>query len=168
MRLMILGAGGYGRTVADAAEQTGKYDEVCFLDDVGTDAVGTCGEFQRFIDQDTAFYPAFGNNALRLEWLRKLQDSGCIIATIIHPAAYVSPQAKVFAGTVILPGAIVNTGTVVREGCIVNCGAIVDHDCVLSEGVHVCLGAIVKAENCIPSCQKIEAGEIIANRAYPL
>ena len=168
MKLMILGAGGYGRTVEDAAAQTKAYDDICFLDDASTDAVGTCGEFHRFINQDTAFYPAFGNNALRLEWLRKLQESGCIIATIIHPTAYVSPRAKVCLGTVILPGAIVNTGTLVREGCIINCGAIVDHDCVLGEGVHVCLGAIVKAENGIPPCQKIEAGQIVGNREYPL
>ena len=68
----------------------------------------------------------------------------------------------------VMPGAIVNTGVTVKRGCIVNCGAIVDHGCVLEEDVHVCLGAIVKAENRIPRCMKIEAGEIIANRTYPV
>ena len=29
----ILGAGGYGRTVADVAAQTGEYNEILFLDD---------------------------------------------------------------------------------------------------------------------------------------
>ena len=33
MRLVILGMGGYGRTIADVALQTGKYDEIIFLDD---------------------------------------------------------------------------------------------------------------------------------------
>ena len=33
MRLIILGAGGYGRTVADTAAQTGAYNEILFLDD---------------------------------------------------------------------------------------------------------------------------------------
>ena len=64
--------------------------------------------------------------------------------------------------------AIVNTGCEVKAGCIINCGAIVDHGCILEEGVHVCLGAIVKAENRIPRCMKIEAGEIVANRIYPV
>ena len=53
-------------------------------------------------------------------------------------------------------------------GNIINCGAIVDHGCVLEEGAHVCLGAIVKAENRVPRCMKIEAGEIVANRTYPV
>lgn len=40
--------------------------------------------------------------------------------------------------------------------------------CVIEEGVHICLGAIVKAENRISKCMKIEAGTVIENRTYPL
>ena len=44
MHLIILGAGGYGRTVADVAGQTGQFDEIAFLDDnsAAPDVVGTC------------------------------------------------------------------------------------------------------------------------------
>ena len=168
MRLVILGAGGYGRNIADLAEQSGRYDAICFLDDGDTNAAGKCAEFQRFFDENTEFYAAFGNNALRMDWLNKFNDCGCAVATIVHPAAYVSPKATVGRGVAILPGAIVNTGTVIGDGCIINCGCIVDHDCVISEGVHVSPGAIVKAENRIPALEKIEAGQVIANRTYPL
>ena len=170
MRLIILGAGGYGRTVADVAEQTGQFDENSFLDDnsAALDVIGKCAEYERFRDGQTAFYPAFGNNEGRLKWLYRLQEADCTIPTIIHPAAYVSPTAQIEPGAVILPHAIINTNCVVKAGCIVNCGAIVDHGCVLEEGVHICLGAIVKAENRIPRCMKIEAGEVVQNRAYPL
>lgn len=115
-----------------------------------------------------SFYPAFGNNESRLAWLHRLYEAGCAILTIIHPTAYVSPTTQVEPGAVILPHAVVNTNCVVKAGCIVNCGAIVDHGCVLEEGVHICLGAIIKAENRIPRCMKIEAGEVVQNRAYPL
>ena len=167
MRLVILGAGGYGRTVADVAEQLGSYDEVCFLDDSSTDAIGLCAEYERFVDKNTEFYPAFGNNTLRVEWLRKLISNGCAVATIIHPKTYVSPKATVRSGAVILPGAVVNTNTCIGVGCIINCCAIVDHDCVLNDGVHICLGAIVKAENCVPAFEKVEAGQVVDNRTYP-
>ena len=166
MRLVILGAGGYGRNIADLAEQSGRYDGICFLDDNAPGTAGKCEEFQSFNGEDTEFYAAFGDNALRMEWLKKFEDCGCNIATIVHPTAYVSPRATLGCGIAILPRAIVNTGTVVGNGCIVNCGCIVDHDCVLGEGVHVCLGAIVKAENRIPALEKIEAGVVIANRTY--
>lgn len=169
-RLIILGAGGYGRTVADVAAQTGQFGEISFLDDNSTvsDAIGKCAEFERFRDGQTAFYPAFGNNEGRLKWLYRLREAGCDILTIIHPTAYVSPTTQVEPGAVIFPYAVVNTNCVVKAGCIVNCGAIVDHGCILEEGVHICLGAIVKAENRIPRCMKIEAGEVVQNRTYPL
>ena len=170
MRLIILGAGGYGRTVADVAAQTGEYSKILFLDDNSAvpDVAGTCAEFERFRDGQTAFYPAFGNNEGRLKWLYRLREAGYVIPTIIHPTAYVSSTAQIGPGAVILPHAVVNTGCVVKAGCIVNCGAIVDHGCVLEEGVHICLGAIVKAENRIPRCMKIEAGEVVQNCTYPL
>jgi len=169
-RLIILGAGGYGRTVADVAAQTGVYETIYFLDDnsQAEDVLGKCADFTGYADENTLFYPAFGNNEGRLSWLKRLSDSGCKAATIIHPTAYVSPTVHMAEGNVILPHAVINTGCEVKTGCIVNCGAIVDHGCVLEEGVHVCLGAIVKAENRIPKCMKIEAGEIIANRTYPV
>ena len=94
--------------------------------------------------------------------------SGCAVPTIIHFTAYVSPTAQIESDVVNLPHAIVNTNCTVKTGYIVNCGAIVDHGCVLEECVHVCLGAIVKADNRIPKCMKIEAGEVVQNCAYPL
>ena len=170
MRLIILGAGGYGRTVADVAAQTGEYDEIRFLDDnsQAEDVLGKCADFAAYADDHTVFYPAFGNNEGRVAWLNRLAEAGCSAAMIIHSSAYVSPAARIERGNVVLPKAVINTGCVVKAGCIINCGAIVDHGCVLEEGVHVCLGAIVKAENRIPQCMKIEAGEIISNRTYPV
>ena len=168
MRLVIIGAGGYGQTVADVARQSGKYEEILFLDDNSPLAVGKCADFERFADGQTEMIPAFGNNEGRLSWLDKLEAAGIPAATLIHATAYVSPEATVEAGNVILPKAAVNTGCTVRRGCIVNLGALIDHGCMIEEGVHVCLGAIVKAENRIPRCMKIEAGQIVDNRTYPL
>lgn len=164
MKLIILGAGGYGQTVADVAEQLGY--EVSFLDDNSDKAMDTCANFAQYISEDICFYPAFGNNDVRVAWLEKLTEAGCNIPAIIHPTAYVGLKAKVLPGTTILPGAIVNTGCIIKSGCIINCGAVVDHGCTLEEGVHICLGVIVKADNRLPRCVKVEAGTVISNREY--
>ena len=156
-RLIILGAGGYGRTVADVAHQLG-YSTIV-LDDA--EPRHPLISFQSLIDSSTSFIPAFGNNAFRLEWINRIEESGGQLATLIHPTAYVSPTASIALGTVILPHAIINTDVVVGKGCIINLGAIVDHGCVLEEGVHIAPGAIVKGENRIAKCSKIEAGEVV-------
>lgn len=163
-QLVILGSGGYGHTVADVAEQLGY--NILFLDD--SLPGHELSSFSSYIDDQTEFIPAFGNNAFRLCWCERITQAGGQLATLIHPTAYVSPKATINPGTVILPHAIVNTDVVIDRGCIINLGAIVDHGCILEEGVHVCLGTIVKGENRIEKCSKIEAGEVVERGQYSL
>ena len=163
-RLVILGSGGYGRTVADVAHQL-NYSTI-ILDDA--DPAHPLSSFQSYINPTTSFIPAFGNNAFRMEWINRIEENGGQLATLIHPTAYISPTATINPGTVILPHAIVNTDVVINRGCIINLGAIVDHGCILEEGVHICLGAIVKGENRIERLSKIEAGEVVERGQYPL
>ena len=59
MRLIILGAGGYGKTVADIARQSGKYEQIYFLDDGQETSdliLGTCSEYMKFADGNTEMY----------------------------------------------------------------------------------------------------------------
>ena len=156
-KLVILGAGGYGRTVYDLAEQRGY--TITVLDD--SDKEHPLDSFTFYISDNTEFIPAFGNNEFRLQWMKRIEEAGGTLATLIHPTAYVSPKAHVSDGCVILPGAIINTGSQIGKGCIINLGAVVDHDVIVEDGVHLCVRCIVKGENRILRCEKIEAGEII-------
>lgn len=156
-KLIILGSGGYGHTVADVAKQLGY--NILFLDDSLPDH--PLSSFVDFVGEGVEFIPAFGNNAFRMEWINRIEESGGQLTTLIHPTAYISPTATIDLGTVILPHAIINTDVVVGKGCIINLGAIVDHGCILEEGVHIAPGAIVKGENRIAKCSKIEAGEVL-------
>lgn len=162
MKLIILGAGGYGRTIKDIAEQSGKYSEIIILDDsMGEGVSGALDDFTEYIGDDSGFYPAFGNNEFRCSWLNRLEEAGAKVATIIHESAYISPTVSIGKGVAILPRAIVNTGVTVGDACIVNIGAIVDHDTALETGVHVAPGAIVKGGNNIPSFTKVESGTVV-------
>ena len=156
-RLVILGSGGYGRTVYDVAEQLGYSTTV--LDD--SDSENPLDSFSHYISDHTEFIPAFGNNEFRLEWLERIEKAGGKPATLIHPSAYISPRAHISEGCVVLPGAIINTGVIIGKGCIINLGATVDHDVIIEDGVHLCVRCIIKGDNRITRCEKIEAGEII-------
>ena len=171
MRLIIFGAGGFGKTVKDIAEQSKKYDNICFLDDAKECAelgvVGKVGDFKDFINDDTEFLVAFGNNKLRYNTIEAIAKSGGKIARLIHPSAYVSPTATIGVGSIILPNACVGTDVVMAYGCIINMGAIVDHKVLLGVGVHVAPGAIIKGENVIDAFTKIESGEVIERGQFP-
>lgn len=162
-RIIILGAGGFAKTLADILQQNNAYTEIKFLDDTktGENILGKCNEYINFKNESTDMFPAFGNNEIRKKWFEKLQQEKINIPSIIHSSAYISPTVKMETGVAVLPKSVINTNTVVRQGSIINCGAVIDHDCIVENFVHVCIGAMVKAENKIPECIKIEAGEIV-------
>ena len=163
MVLYILGAGKYGKEIEDVAEQTNKYQTIRFLDDKLETKLA---DFEGFVGEEAEFYVAFGDNELRGKLCSAVKAAGGKLATIVHPTAYLSPKCRVEGGVAILPKAVVNTYSIIEEGSIINTGAIVDHDSVIGRCSHVCVGAIVKADNNIPAGMKVEAGVLIERGEY--
>ncbi len=162
MRLLILGAGGYGRTVAEAAELAGGFDRVGFLDDASANALGPCGDYARWTGEFTHAYAAFGDCRLRAEWLGRLAEAGYALPVIVHPRAYVSPSAHLEDGAVVLALAAVGANARVERGGIVNMSSVVDHDAVVGDCAHVAPGAIVKAGARVAPRTKLESGCVAA------
>ena len=145
-RLAIWGAGAHARVVAEAAELSGW--TVAGLFDRAEQRAGdpwpVIGDDEALLQRLGEFdgvIVAIGDNVQRLEWTLKLAAHGGRLATVIHPAAFVSPRAHLGEGSVVLAGGIV--GTCARLGCavIVNTGASVDHDDLIGDGVHIAPGA---------------------------
>lgn len=158
--LLIIGAGGHGRVVAEIAQDCG-YKKIAFLDDNSKDAIGKINEMQKFVSLYKEAFVAIGNNKVRGEILTQLKETGYEMPVLIHPTAYISKSAIIKPGTVVEPKAIVNTNAAIEEGCIISVGAIVDHDTQLEKYVHVNAGAIVKAGAIIEAYRKLEAGEVV-------
>ena len=157
--LLIVGAGGHGKVVAEVARDCG-YEEIAFLDDNSDEAIGKISEMKKFTSLYKEAFVAIGNNQVRGEILSRLENEGYEIPVLTHPTAYISRTAKIRKGTVVEPKAIVNTNADIGEGCIISVGAIVDHNTKLEECVHVNAGAIVKAGTTVKQFQKIDAGEV--------
>lgn len=168
MYLIILGAGKYGREIEDIAAQTRKYGQIDFLDDFSDlrRVIGKCSDFARYLGTDTEFFVAFGDNEMRAYWLETLFTANANVTNIIHPTAYISPTASIGTGVAILPKALVNSYCRIENGSIINSGAIVDHDTTVGAYAHICVGAIVKADNSIPYKMKVEAGVVIERNTY--
>jgi sugar O-acyltransferase (sialic acid O-acetyltransferase NeuD family) len=149
VKLLIAGAGGHGRVIADTAADSGVWSEIAFLDDGSPDAmqpsawpvVGRLRDLQRLASQYDACIAGFGDGRLRLEVLGQAQMAGLNLPVLVHRRASVSPRARLEGGVVVFAGTVVNIGAKLDRGCIVNTGATVDHDCQLAEGVHICPGA---------------------------
>jgi sugar O-acyltransferase (sialic acid O-acetyltransferase NeuD family) len=150
-RLLIIGAGGHGRAVAEAAMLARHHLPVAFLDDAAhppshiwdipvwgpSAALAAC---QGRVD---AVVVAIGRNDLRRDLHARVRAAGLPLATIVHPAAVVSPRAQIGDGCALMAGAIVGTQARLGEGVIVNCAGVVDHDGVVGAfghlGVNACM-----------------------------
>ena len=160
-KLLVLGAGGFGHVVAEVAADLGY--EVSFLDDAarGRDVIGRCMDYEALLGRFDKAVAAFGNNRLRLRWVKQLREAGYQVPSLVHPTAWVSPSAVLGDGCIVLQRAVVNTHCQLGHACLINCSAVVDHDNRLEDGVHVGLGAVIKANCCLKPMQKIEAGTVI-------
>ncbi len=147
-RLALLGASGHGKVVADMALLSG-WDDVSFFDDAWPQCEHN-GPWR--VEGDTAALIArlphfagvvvsIGDCKVRWHKHKTLLDAGAQMASIVHPAAIVSPRAVLGVGTVVMAGAVVNIDAVVGQAAIINTGASVDHDCHLGDSVHVSPGA---------------------------
>lgn len=147
-RLLIIGAGGHGRVVADCAEQLGQYDDIAFLDDCFNEQdeasqfsghwsiIGKVKLWANYLS-GTDFIVAFGNNELRLSTHNRLLAGAANITRLIHPKAVVSEYAQIGLGSVLLGGSVINLDSKIGDACIINTSASVDHDCNIENGVHI-------------------------------
>jgi len=149
-KLLIIGAGGHGKVVAEIAKLSRGWNHVSFLDDkenlsevVGLSIVGKCKDYGKLRNEYEDAFVAFGNNRLRMIWLKMLVDAGYNVPSLVHPASVISPSSKIGHGTVVMAGAVINAEVSIGNGCIINTSSSIDHDCVLQDGVHVSPGVSV-------------------------
>ena len=147
-KLLILGAGGHGKVVADIALMMNKWEQIVFLDDkeglkeIGDiPIIGKLEDYKLYKEKFQFAFVAIGDNGLRLKWVERLAQEGFIIPTLIHPFSSISKLSKIGAGTVIMSGVVINSDTSIGKGCIINTSSSVDHDCVIADGVHISPGA---------------------------
>ena len=167
--LLILGAGGHGRAVAETAramrdlEGNSVYEKIDFLDDLKPGAVGKLNDLPVFKKEYQDAFPAVGAYQKRMELYSRAKRFGFTVPVLVHPTAYVSPSAEIGEGTVILPKAVVHTGAVIGRGCILSIGSLVDHDCVLEDGVHLDCGAVMKGSR-VTEGERVPCGMVIENQ----
>ena len=136
-RLVIIGASGHGKVIADIAVRNG-YEEIVFLDDnesikecAGFKVVGKTSDASR-ISGDKII--AIGDAKIRERMMHKVKT-----VSLIHPDVHIG------------------------RGCIINTGASIDHDCNLGNFIHVSVGAHVAGTCSIGNGTWIGAGATISN-----
>ena len=142
-KLLLVGAGGFGRMVAEQAML--QYD-CAFVDDGQPIGAEICG------------IPVIGGIA-SLSELRKSYD------LLIAPSAYVSPYAQLGNGCVILQNASVQNGAVVGNGVLLNAGAEVHCDAVVEDYVLIYANSVIRTGAKVGRYARIGSNVTVCNSA---
>jgi sugar O-acyltransferase (sialic acid O-acetyltransferase NeuD family) len=138
--LLIFGAGGHGRVVADAALAQAAWQDLRVTDrDAarhGTDLLPglRIAPVEESLARSSAVHIAIGSAAARA---REASAAGLPLATVQHPRAMVSPHAEVGVGCFLAAQCVVAPGARLGVSVIVNHGAIVDHDVQVGDFTHI-------------------------------
>lgn len=170
-RLLIVGAGGHGKVVAEAALASEQWLDIAFLDGhfpelsrvLDWPVIGKDTDADRFLRGYPEIFVAIGDNKLRLRFIESFQNTGFVLPSVVHPMTWVSPSALVGAGCLLVAAAVLNAGSVLGQGCIMNSGASVDHDCSIGDGVHLSPGAHVGGDVVIGARTWIGIGATVRN-----
>ena len=137
MRLIIIGASGHGRVVADIAKRT--YEEIVFLDNdpglkecAGYPVIGP-DVMVKELKGDV--FVAIGNAEIRKRLMER--DKNRVFPVLIHPSAVIADGVEIGGGSVVMAGVVINPGSRIGKGCIINTGSIVDHDCEIGDYSHI-------------------------------
>lgn len=167
--LVIIGASGHGKVIAEIAYLNKTYTNIYFLDDnpeikecLIFPVVGTSKDIDTYIN-NSDFIVAIGNASIRKKVTQKLQENKVTLATLIHPQAIVSPFSKIGEGTVVMAGAIINPNVIIKNNCIINTASSIDHDCIIEDYVHISVGAHLAGNVHVHKSTWVGAGATINN-----
>jgi acetyltransferase EpsM len=150
-KLVIWGASGHARVVADIVRLQNLFEIVGFLDNVtpqrrgeifaGKPILGGTEQLEPLSKAGVSFMIlALGDGRARRQLANSSRNAGFQLACAIHPKAIMAEDVTPGLGTVVAAGAVINPGCQIGENVIINTGATVDHDCIIGEGAHVCPG----------------------------
>ena len=164
-RVIIVGAGGHAKVVADIVRKSS--DEVVgFLDDdatrigmefFGSKILGKCMDYRRYAD-DCSFILALGNNATRKRLSEEMQ---CRWYTAIHPSAVLGENSQIGEGCCIAAGAVINPNAKIGKHTIINSCAVAEHDVEIGDYTHLSPNSTVCGMTKIGALAWIGAGSTV-------
>ncbi|MDQ2787150.1 MAG: NeuD/PglB/VioB family sugar acetyltransferase [Chloroflexota bacterium] len=146
--VLILGAGGHAKVVADILCCQGTPVRG-FLDDnpatwgatrLGLPVLGGIATYREYMPSGLIL--GIGDIAARRAVVERLgvgvHDLWC---NAIHPHATVAHSARLGRGVAVMARGVVNPDAILGDHSVVNTGATVDHDCVIGAYAHIGPGA---------------------------
>ena len=172
--VIIIGASGHGRVIADILEETPEYRILGFIDSykakgtqvLGYQVLGDLGDMEKeFKDRAVHAIVGIGDNWTRktiaLEAKQLCPRMHYINA--VHPSAVISKYSKMGQGVVVVAGSVINAGAQIGNHTIINTKSSVGHDTVLRDYSSLASGVTIGGNVQIGELSAISLGAVVRN-----
>lgn len=158
-KLIIVGAGGMGRSVYCIATGSIGYGEQFIIKGFIDDDLNSMDGFENYpplldtidhyeIKDDDVFVCSVGDTKTKKMICEKLKHKGARFQTLIHKTAIIRLNAKIGDGCIIGDYASVGADCTIGENTLVQTFSIVAHDCIIGNYVRIdthatCVGGVI-------------------------
>jgi acetyltransferase EpsM len=185
-KLVILSTGSYAEAVFSLAHETGQFEVEAFAEnwDRAKCAQRLFGRPVVWIDEASHFARTHAaicalGTTHRSGFIRQAYAQGFSFTTLVHPVAFLAPEAVVREGSIVSPGTVVAAYTTIGRHVVINRGCLIGHHsaiydfCTISpganiggsvtigEGTYVGMGAIILDHVSIGSGCIVGAGAVV-------
>ena len=151
--IVILGAGGHARVVADALKR-GGFNNLFFVDSHATSLpseVSGIKVYRSHVDvpgENLLFVNGLGSVSRetlvrRTTVYQNHRVQGHEFAVLIDPTAALATNVKIGRGTQLLMRCCLQDSVEIGENTVVNTNASIDHDCKIGSHVHIAPGVTI-------------------------
>ncbi len=168
--ILLLGAGGHGKAMADLLLAGGAWRVAGIVDArggalppvLGVPVLGDEAVLPGLLAAGVrAAHAAIGHNAQRLAAAARLRAAGFTLPALVHPAAILGHGATLAEGAAVLARAVLGPDARVGRLALINTGAIVEHDCEVGEAAHIATGAVLAGGVRVGAAALVGAGAVI-------
>jgi sugar O-acyltransferase (sialic acid O-acetyltransferase NeuD family) len=170
--LLIIGAGGHGRVLAELAVCLGR-QILGFLDEDiklhnnvidGFKVLGGDELLTKYSANSVLLVNGIGsivNTKKRYEAYSRFKNLGYQFEILCHPKAIVSHSAFLAQGAQIMAGCVIQSNAQVGENSILNTGVIVEHDVIVGSHCHLAPRVVICGNVCIGERSHIGVGAVV-------
>lgn len=165
-KLIIIGAGGYAKSVIDAVDIY-NYEIAGFMDEFAQkeEHLGYPILAKHLDDIENSekyvYFVAVGNNKNRKVWFDKLVERNLRIINVVDRTAVISPRATIGIGCFIGKLAVVNSTAKIGNNCLINTRATVEHGCTIADHVNISTSTVVNGDVTIGTGSFIGSASVV-------
>ena len=140
-KLILIGAGGHSKSVADAMQK--DLYEICgFIDENKSGEHLGLPIFGKRIEDIPnygrySYFISIGDVNFRKAWFEKVKELGLKTVNIIDRTAIISSSVSLGTGNFVGKLAIINADSIIGDNNVINTKALIEHECVVGSHVHL-------------------------------